>query len=42
MYPSAAARIIESEVTLPLKYTPNGIPRLEISPLDPGVVCLRK
>jgi hypothetical protein len=38
MYPAAAARIIESEVTLPLKHISNGMHILDISPLDPGVV----
>jgi hypothetical protein len=38
MYPAAAARIIESEVTLPMKQTSNEMHMLEIRPLDPGVV----
>jgi len=38
MYPTAAARIIESDVTLPLKSSMDGTHVLKIRPLDPGVV----
>jgi hypothetical protein len=38
MYPTAAARIIETTVTLPLPSTPDGMHTLAVRPLDPGVV----
>ncbi|HXD76440.1 MAG TPA: glycosyl hydrolase 115 family protein [Puia sp.] len=38
MYPTAAARIIESDITLALPSTPDNIHTLVVRPLDPGVV----
>ncbi len=38
MYPTAAARMIELEITVPLPYRENGNCILKIKPLDPGIV----
>ena len=38
MYPAAAARIIETDVTLPLQRSKDGVHILKIKPLNPGVV----
>ncbi len=38
MYPTAAARIIETDIMLPLKHHTDGMHLLTVRPLDPGVV----
>ncbi len=41
MYPTAAARIIETTVTLPLPSEPDNLHTLVLHPLDPGIVLLK-
>ena len=41
MYPAAAARIIETTVTLRLPSTPDNLHTLVLHPLDPGIVLLK-
>jgi len=41
MYPAAAARMIETTVTLPLPKVDEGLHTLTIKPLDPGIVIYK-
>ncbi|WP_297098612.1 glycosyl hydrolase 115 family protein [uncultured Draconibacterium sp.] len=41
MYPTAAARVIESLVSLPLSKNADGMQVLKIRPLDPGIVLYK-